>query len=123
MASITRPVGRGVTNLNRNEVRLVQQLLNRHRSAPLKKIGEDGLIGTETIKAIEEFQCRVVRMKLPDGRVDPAGATFKALSANGPGAPPPPPPAPASKFVEGLASVKVSNSVAQANATAVLQAL
>jgi hypothetical protein len=94
MATISRPVGAGVSNTNRNEVLLVQRLLNRHRRPPLPQIAEDGLVGPETIGAIEEFQRRVVKMNWPDGRVDPGGATIRALSAGGGGAPPPPPPPP-----------------------------
>lgn len=80
MNSISQPVGRGVSNLNRNDVLLVQQLLNRHRLSTSAAIQEDGLVGPKTIAAIEEFQKRVVRMSIPDGRVDPGGATIRALS-------------------------------------------
>ncbi|MEZ6079605.1 MAG: peptidoglycan-binding protein [Pirellulaceae bacterium] len=68
MNSISQPVGRGVSNLNRNDVLLVQQLLNRHRMSTSAAIQEDGLVGPKTIAAIEEFQKRVVRMSIPDGR-------------------------------------------------------
>ncbi|MCA9183005.1 MAG: peptidoglycan-binding protein, partial [Planctomycetales bacterium] len=80
MNSISQPIGRGVSNLNRNDVQLVQRLLNRHRLQTSAAIQEDGLVGPKTIAAIEEFQKRVVRMSMPDGRVDPGGATFRALS-------------------------------------------
>ncbi len=80
MASIQRAVGRGVTNPRSEDVLLVQQLLNRHRPAPLSKIAEDGIQGNETIGAIEEFQRRVVKMNPPDGRVDPNGRTIRMLS-------------------------------------------
>ncbi|HZU34768.1 MAG TPA: glycoside hydrolase family 19 protein [Gemmataceae bacterium] len=119
MASITQSVGRGATNHNHSEVELVQQLLNRHRRPPLTQIDEDGLVGTETIKAIEEFQRRVVNMNPPDGRVDPGGATFKALSDNAPGAPA----SPSGDFAAGLAANGIHNPMAQANASTVLQAL
>lgn len=81
---ITQAVGRGVANLNRNDVKLVQQLLNKHRKPPLRIISEDGFIGPETIAAIEEFQKRVVKLQKPDGRVDPQGITWKALTAGSP---------------------------------------
>ena len=68
MASITRPVGGTTPNLNRDEVLLVQRLLNKHRPPPLRPIVEDGREGPETTGAIEEFQRRVLKMQRPDGR-------------------------------------------------------
>jgi predicted chitinase len=120
VTTITKPVGRGVTNLNRGEVTLVQQLLNRHRPLPHKRIAEDGIVGVDTINAIEEFQRRVLKMTPPDGRVDPGGRTLQALS----GQPTPGVPATASgSFADGLVANGVTNPVAKANATAVLKAL
>jgi len=43
MAAITKPVGGAIPNLNRQEVKLIQQLLNKHRKIPLSPIAEDGL--------------------------------------------------------------------------------
>jgi hypothetical protein len=83
MPTITRPVGGAFPNPIRDEVRLVQQLLNRHRPPPLRPIAEDGLEGPRTTAAIEEFQRRILRMTRPDGRVDPAGATLRALVGEG----------------------------------------
>jgi peptidoglycan hydrolase-like protein with peptidoglycan-binding domain len=83
MSSITKAVGRGVSNTNKTDVELVQKLLNRHRLPSAKALKEDGLVGPKTIEAIEEFQRRVVKMSKPDGRVDPGGGTFLALSAGG----------------------------------------
>lgn len=80
MASITRAVGPNVPNPVRQEVLLVQQLLNRHRQPPLLPIAESGVADGETFAAIAEFQGRVVKMHSPDGRVDPGGATIRALS-------------------------------------------
>ena len=81
MSSITGSVGR--SGINRpQDVRSVQTLLNNHRKPPLTKLNVDGQVGPNTIQAIEEFQRRVVRMANTDGRVDPAGATFRALSNN-----------------------------------------
>jgi lysozyme len=79
MLSITRPVGKGATNPKKNEVLLVQQLLNKHRLPPLRYIVEDGLNGRETSEAIEYFQRTIMKMPKPDSRVDPEGATLKAL--------------------------------------------
>jgi len=49
----------------------------------LASLREDGVMEPKTIAAIEEFQKRVVRMSRPDGRIDPGGATFRALSNTG----------------------------------------
>lgn len=77
--SITGSVGKG--GINRlQEVRNVQTLLNNHRPHPLTKLSVNGHVGPNTIQAIEEFQRRVLKMAVADGRVDPAGATFGALS-------------------------------------------
>jgi murein DD-endopeptidase MepM/ murein hydrolase activator NlpD len=78
--TITQPVGGSIPNLNRSEIKSVQVLLNRHRVPTLPKISEDGIEGPETRSAIEEFQKRIVRMARPDGRVDPNGATMRALN-------------------------------------------
>ena len=80
MASLTRAVGRGAEKPLKREVLLVQQLLNRHRPASLPRIAEDGGQGDETYTAIEEFQRRVMKLKTPDGRVDPDGKTWQALN-------------------------------------------
>ena len=85
MVSISRPVGKvpmGTPNANLpQDVRTIQKLLNAQMAKlmPMTALGEDGVIGPKTIAAIEEFQRRVVGMSQPDGRVDPGGATLKAL--------------------------------------------
>jgi hypothetical protein len=79
-ATISRAVGKGVSNEHASDVMLVQKLLNRHRKPPLKMIEENGKTDQQTIAAIQEFQSRVVKMKNPDGRVDPGGATIRLLS-------------------------------------------
>jgi hypothetical protein len=90
MATIQTAVGRGVKSVDAADVLQVQKLLNRHRMPPLSKIGETGKINDETIAAIEDFQRRVVKMKTPDGRVDPKGKTLTFLSDSPPGATPVP---------------------------------
>lgn len=88
MMTISKPVGKipaGTSGANTSEdVRMIQQLLNKHigKMKPLSPLVEDGKIGPRTIRAIEEFQRRVVGMALPDGRVDPNGVTLKALGGN-----------------------------------------
>jgi peptidoglycan hydrolase-like protein with peptidoglycan-binding domain len=83
MIIITASVGRGGKN-RLDDVRSVQELLNRHRSPSQTPVGVDGLMNSETIAAIEEFQKRIVDLAAPDGRVDPDGKTFKALVAGQP---------------------------------------
>src|SRR5262245_18176276 len=79
MTGITRPVGGPIPNPNRDEVLLVQRLLNQHRPPPPRPIAEDGLVGPGTEGAIWEVQQRGVKSIRPDGRVDPGGPTFRPL--------------------------------------------
>lgn len=87
MAQLNGSVGRG--GLNRKaDVRLIQGLLNNYDipnvSTPLKI---DGEIGNKTYIRIETFQREVLHIQNPDGRVDPNGKTFIALT-NRPGSKP-----------------------------------
>ncbi|HYW48237.1 MAG TPA: hypothetical protein VE959_35565 [Bryobacteraceae bacterium] len=47
---------------------------------PLQALKVDGVCGPKTIKAIREFQTRIVHPKHADGRVDPNGPTLVKLS-------------------------------------------
>jgi len=85
---ISGSVGRGGTNL-RNDVLLVQQLINSHLPIPLHPLKVDGICGALTIQAIEEIQRRNLRMNPPDGKVDSNGATFRFLTGGGVPAPKP----------------------------------
>ena len=78
MPGINGSVGRGGTN-RREDVLVVQRLLNRHDLSPLKPLQIDGIVGPATIGAIEHFQDKVVHMSRPDGRVDPGGRTIRQL--------------------------------------------
>lgn len=79
MTTISGSVGRA--GVNRSvDVRSIQSLVNNQRKPPLSKIDVDGVIGPKTIQAIEEFQRRVVKMQMPDGRVDPIGNTLRELN-------------------------------------------
>ena len=81
MARIQRSVGRDGRNLP-EDVRTVQNLLNRHvgRLSPLGSLTVNGTCGHQMTEAIEMFQRRVLRMRRPDGRVDPRGRTLRMLS-------------------------------------------
>lgn len=79
MSIITASVGRGGINQT-EDVRAIQDLLNKSSCAPDPALGVDGKMGPRTIAAIEAFQKQVVHMKRPDGRVDPVGKTLVALA-------------------------------------------
>jgi peptidoglycan hydrolase-like protein with peptidoglycan-binding domain len=120
MSSISASVGRGGANL-REDVRLVQQLLNRHPRGAQPPLGEDGLIGSRTLAAIEAFQRDVVGMARPDGRVDPGGRTFAAMGQAGAAPAPAPTPlaaagvaAPASPDA-GLPPVRAASPLVEAD--------
>ncbi|MGK7928308.1 MAG: peptidoglycan-binding protein, partial [Spirulina sp.] len=76
-------VGRDGRNA-REDVKTVQYLLNcnRHLLTPREHLAETGICNGETIAAIESFQARVVLLALPDGRIDPGGATLAKQKAN-----------------------------------------
>jgi hypothetical protein len=85
--AIGASVGQGGTN-DLADVLVVQHLLN----AWLQRIGEkvlptDGDCGPRTIAAIQLFQARVLHSPKPDGRIDPGGRTWDALTSLA--APPP----------------------------------
>ena len=78
--TILASVGRG--GLNRSEdVRLVQELLNRHIRAPQPPLVVHGVVDSRTVAVIEAFQRHVVHMQRPDGRVEPGSQTFAALAS------------------------------------------
>lgn len=83
MIEIHGSVGRGGAN-RFHDVAAVQTLLNDclHLIAPLPEIDPNGLVGEDTVVAIEEYQRRVLGASEPDGRVDPGGRTLLSLVAN-----------------------------------------
>lgn len=86
----------GSSGTNRPEdVRIVQALLNcvpPEQGGPVPLLKVDGLAWTKTTSAIKKFQQQCLHFKWPDGRIDPGGKTFQALSAFDQPAPPPPGP-------------------------------
>jgi hypothetical protein len=81
MAVLTASVGRGGANKTA-DVSTVQSLLNRHISnLGLARLTTDGKVGPKTLNAIEVFQRTIVGLARPDGRVDPRGATHRALDS------------------------------------------
>lgn len=81
--TITNSVGRNAQN-NATDVKNIQLLLNenRHLLIPLEDIPVDGSASPTLISHIETFQRRVQPRTVPDGRVDPGGATLATLNAN-----------------------------------------
>jgi peptidoglycan hydrolase-like protein with peptidoglycan-binding domain/ElaB/YqjD/DUF883 family membrane-anchored ribosome-binding protein len=77
-ASISGSVGRGGRN-GADDVRTVQQLLNQNGASPALEV--DGAVGPKTIGAISKFQQEALGFQ--DGRVDPGGQTWGALTSGG----------------------------------------
>lgn len=75
--NLSASVGQGGRNLA-DDVRQVQSLLNEAGAAPPLVV--DGDCGPNTQRAIRWFQEHVVRLPHPDGRVDPGGRTWTALT-------------------------------------------
>lgn len=86
--AIGASVGRNAAN-ELADVLVVQHLLNDWLAATGQpRLPTDGDAGPRTIAAIEAYQRRVLGSPKPDGRVDPGGRTWNALST-GLGATPP----------------------------------
>lgn len=80
MLTLTGSVGKNGSNAPA-DIKAVQKLLNRH--APVvgfDRISEDARFGAHTLKAIVAFQ-KAIGMRSPDGVVEPAGRTLKALAS------------------------------------------
>jgi len=97
--SITASVGR-MGGVNRpNDVRTVQELLNKipvTSGGPIPLLETDGVCGKKTIDAIQKFQLHHFGWQGADGRVDPGGQTLRKL--NELADPQAPPPALSSRF-------------------------
>ena len=79
MKTIVASVGHG--GLNRtDDVRRVQELLNRHMQPPQRPLVVDGVMSPRTIAAIAAFQRRVLNIHRPDGRIQPDDSTMAALT-------------------------------------------
>lgn len=79
---IKKTVGGKVGNGRRDDVKVVQDLLNRHASAVgYKKLEVDGLVGKRTLKTIARFQdAAVPEIRRADAKVDPGNLTIRALN-------------------------------------------
>jgi peptidoglycan hydrolase-like protein with peptidoglycan-binding domain len=83
--TITGSVGRGGRNFPPSDVMTVQYLLNCvpvSQGGPMPELAVDGAVGPKTMTAIETFQR--ANGGFADGRVDPGGATLRALQARDP---------------------------------------
>ncbi len=76
---VMKSVGRGGVN-ERVDVGAVQQRLNALMGPSRQRLKHDGKVGSKTIGAIIDFQKSVVGLRRPDGRVDPAGKTVRAMN-------------------------------------------
>ncbi|MGD8925562.1 MAG: glycoside hydrolase family protein [Thioalkalispiraceae bacterium] len=79
MTVLSASVGRGGRN-NKTDTRRVQGLLNRYKIPGITKpLKITGVADSNTIRRIEAFQKKIVKMRTPDGRIDPDGRTIKKL--------------------------------------------
>ncbi|MEM9631416.1 MAG: peptidoglycan-binding protein [Pseudomonadota bacterium] len=62
------------------DVKTVQTRLNALMGTSRKELAVDGKVGSKTIGTIKDFQASVVRLRYPDGRVDPDNRTIRALN-------------------------------------------
>lgn len=78
---IAFPVGRQRPN-RAADVRAVQMLLNNARGqiAEQQALRVDGIFGPLTAAAIKRYQTQAVRLRQPDGVIDPGGPTLHSLS-------------------------------------------
>jgi murein DD-endopeptidase MepM/ murein hydrolase activator NlpD len=72
-------VGQGGNN-NAADVRLVKTLLNAQLPIPAAPLQVNGQVDQNLISTIIHFQRQVLGMSRPDGRVDPGGRMFQALT-------------------------------------------
>ena len=76
---IRASVGRGGRNES-TDVSAVQKRLNDLMNSPRIKLTVDGRSGPKTEAMIADFQKVVLGTAQPDGKVDPNGATIRALN-------------------------------------------
>jgi flagellar protein FlgJ len=83
MRAITASVGMNGKN-HPKDVAMVQKLINEnlYLIPNASKLLVDQRVGANTIRAIKSYQLNVVKMAIPDGRVDPHGHTFRKLLQN-----------------------------------------
>ncbi len=77
---IQQSVGQDGKN-RKNDVFFIQELINivSLSEFQIPQVTVDGKIGDKTKKAISKFQQYIVKLKLPDSRIDPNGRTEKTL--------------------------------------------
>ena len=124
MTGARRSVGLSGAN-DREDVKVVQHLLNRRRTRGAPTLTVDGIVGPLTIEALRRFQRERLGMVRPDALVEPGLRTWRALSAE-PGRAPAgraPAPGPAARPVtrpdrRGAAAASRAHSVAAPNEAA-----
>ena len=78
---ISASVGKDATNIP-EDVLAIQYLLNvipHEQGGAASQLAEDGMVGNQTITAIERFQKVALGFQWPDGRFDVGGKTFMKL--------------------------------------------
>ena len=80
MLVITGSVGRNGVNTPA-DVEKVQKLINEnlYLMPNINKLAVDKRVGHSTITAITIYQRNILKIAIPDGRIDPNGKTFKRL--------------------------------------------
>lgn len=81
--TLSGSVGHGGKNFP-DDVRLVQTLLNEHLPIPARPVQVNGRVDQHLIGVITHYQRQTVGMARPDGRIDPGGRTFQALTGVAP---------------------------------------
>ena len=79
MNKIKASVGRNGIN-ERNDVKIIQRMLNEYSNGSLFTLNVDGIAGLKTCNAIYRFQKEIVKLSAPDSRVDPKGKTIRILT-------------------------------------------
>ena len=80
---IRMSVGAGKAPNHKQDIEVVQSLLNRHVHELTPKrmpLPITGMCGISMVEMIKDFQKQVVGFHRPDGRVDPTGKTLKYLN-------------------------------------------
>lgn len=81
MLTISYPVGLEGKN-QKSDVLKIQQAFNKLKPLPgSKRLVEDGLYGKNTAESIVSFQEKYVKMRNPDGVIDPGGKSIGKLAA------------------------------------------
>ena len=119
MQTLVASVGKGGVN-QRSDVLVIQGLINQCIGllAPRVPVQVNGDCDSSLIDAIVDFQGRVQKLPSPDGRIDPGGETFLALTTSASAKPltpsAPPDPAPGHKYTDSVMEVPTKTTTPSA---------